>query len=92
MMTPKLGVKSLASESLARITGRDTIQSALHPFRMLVLRAWVKPRPPDCIHVVNKIENMKDWSASEEAFSNSTESTWLSLFGGQKAVITNHPI
>ena len=67
-MTPKLGVKSLASESLARITGRDTIQSALHPFRMLVLRAWVKPRPPDCIHVVNKIENMKDWSASEEAF------------------------
>ena len=40
----------------------------------------------------NKIENMKDWSASEEAFTNSTESTWLSLFGGQKAVITNHPI
>jgi hypothetical protein len=42
--------------------------------------------------VENKIENMKDWSASEEVFSNSTESTWLSLFGGQKAVITNHPI
>jgi hypothetical protein len=31
---------------------------------------------------------MKDWSASEEGFSNSIDSIWLSLFGGQKAVIT----
>jgi hypothetical protein len=78
-----------ASECLARITGGDTIQSHRIPFRMLVLRAvglnrdsWTAP------DVENKIEYMKDWSASEEAFSNSIDSIWLSRFGGQKAEIT----
>jgi hypothetical protein len=82
-----------ASECLARITGGDTIQSYRIPLRMLVLRAFGLNRDNRTRTRCRKqIENMKDWSASEEAFSNSMGSTWLSLFGGQKVVLTNHPI
>jgi hypothetical protein len=65
----------------------------LHPFPDAGSAClWIKPRQLSWHPIETKIENMKDWSASEEAFSNSIDSTWLSLFGGQKAVITNHPI
>jgi hypothetical protein len=92
MMTPKLGVKSLASECLARITGPDTIQSCCIPSRCWFRAPGLHRGRRTRIHVVNKIEIMKDWSASEEAFEQPDRFDLAFRFGGRKAVITNHPI
>ena len=69
-MTRKPGSKMTASECLARIAGGDIIQCVSHSFpdagsACLRIKPKAAGQAPD---VENKIETMKDWSASEEAF------------------------